>query len=305
MKTLAVIRITLAPSEADRIQGELECLDITPVLWQEEQCPARIEVYPPSPQEADDLAATLRQQVAEWLPAEDFDVSVDSLPDADWLEFWRHSFHAERVTPRILVKPTWEEAGPDAPECIIEVDPGLTFGSGHHPTTRQCLRWLDALSATHRGRAVLDLGCGSGILSIAAAKLGYAPVVALDHDPLAVEKTLEHAESNGVGGRIHAFAADVTALDRNVSGDIVIANILACVLLEGAVPIAGTVSHAPDAVLFLCGITPEQVPAVTEAFAAEGFLVVETVDEGEWTHLRMARTLPLEGCHPTRPAQRP
>ncbi|MCJ8330176.1 MAG: 50S ribosomal protein L11 methyltransferase [Lentisphaeria bacterium] len=111
----------------------------------------------------------------------------------DWAESWKKFFHSLQISERILIKPSWEESDSTA-ECIIEIDPGMSFGTGQHGTTSACLQFIDAITAVSIPKSFLDMGCGSGILSIAASKLGIAEISSFDFDPLAVEA----AEKNTV-----------------------------------------------------------------------------------------------------------
>jgi len=137
--------------------------------------------------------------------------------DAGWEDRWR-DFHRPQRVGRLWVGPPWEEPDPDA--VAIVVDPGRAFGTGSHPTTRLCLELLEAEERS----SLLDVGCGSGVLSIAAAKLGFAPVVGLDFDPQAVEATQRNAAANGVA--VEARLADLRS-DDLPPADLVVANIAA------------------------------------------------------------------------------
>lgn len=146
------------------------------------------------------------------------DPTVDGVPEQDWVRLTQQQYAPIAIGPRLWIVPTWcEPPHPDA--IVLRLDPGLAFGTGSHPTTRLCLRWLDAHLRV--GETVLDYGCGSGVLAIAAAKLGAGPVTGLDIDPQALVATRTNAERNGVTVAVlDADAAQVPVCD------VVVANIL-------------------------------------------------------------------------------
>jgi ribosomal protein L11 methyltransferase len=215
---------------------------------------------------------------------------VDCVPDEDWSETWKRFFHAIRVSDRIVVKPSWEPFDPAAASCVIELDPGMSFGTGQHATTQACLRMIDALCGEFPAASFLDIGCGSGILAIAAAKLGCREVTALDCDEIAVRTTRENLIRNGVATDVECRVADASnpALPRTF--DIVTANILADVLVRHAAPIAATVSSRPaGGRLILAGILQSQGGAVRAAYERQGFRVLDAAHAGEWVTLLLGR----------------
>lgn len=210
--------------------------------------------------------------------------AVEEVADQDWGETWKKGLAALTVG-RVHVRPTWI-AGP-APEGTIEVvlDPGMAFGTGTHPTTSLCLAALSDLLAKSRDARVLDVGTGSGLLAIAAAKLGAARVTATDNDPIALAVARENAEANGA-------AIDFTAADvRLIEGayDVVVANILANTLVELAPALAARL--APGGVVLLSGILAPQEDEVRRAYVALGLAPVAGGDrrDGEWSLLALER----------------
>jgi ribosomal protein L11 methyltransferase len=203
--------------------------------------------------DADVLTACLAQALPD-APAPRFEV----LPDKPWEREWLKDFKPMRFGRRLWVCPGGLPAG--AADAIrIELDPGLAFGTGTHPTTALCLEWLDGQEIA--GRAVVDYGCGSGILAIAAAKLGAGSVVAMDIDPQALIATHQNAERNGVSACI-----DVTCNPLLTAGsaDLVLANILAGPLVELAPRFAQVLR--PGGHLALSGLLLEQADTVTSAY---------------------------------------
>lgn len=202
------------------------------------------------------------------------------LEDKDWERAWMDNFHPMRFGERLWICPSWCE--PPAPEAVnILLDPGLAFGTGTHPTTSLCLTWLDSQRLS--GCTVIDYGCGSGILAIAAALLGAERVFAIDNDPQALLATRDNAERNHVDARIHACLPD--ALDDALAGaqaDVLVANILAGPLIALAPRFASLTR--PTGSLALSGILNEQADAVASAYAAD-FTLHAPQQLEDWTRL--------------------
>ncbi len=214
---------------------------------------------------------------------------IRELPVEDWAETWKKFFHAEKVSARIWIKPSWETCPAPRGDIVIEMDPGMSFGTGQHGTTRGCLEMIDLLAETHPGATFADLGCGSGILAIAAAKLGYTKLVALDNDPLAVRIARENAELNGVANQIRFMTGDVAAAGLESTCDLVVANILATVLIANAKVLTSFLAPSPEARIILSGILNPQAPDVQAAFEAENMMTLESIQRGEWTTLCMKK----------------
>ncbi|MGI8714284.1 MAG: 50S ribosomal protein L11 methyltransferase [Solirubrobacteraceae bacterium] len=201
--------------------------------------------------------------------------------DDDWSERWR-SFHRPLVLgDRLTVRPPWEPPGDTALDVVI--DPAQAFGTGAHATTRLCLElMLDRFGACGRAPgSFADVGCGSGVLAIVAAKLGYAPVTALDYDPAAVAATDENAQRNRVALRGQRF--DLRH-EQVPAADLVAANVLAGPLIEWA---HAQRQLAPE--LILSGILSAEADRVAGAFAACGYDERDRRTRAEWTALRMSR----------------
>ena len=188
---------------------------------------------------------------------------IERLEDRPWERIWLDDFHPTRFGRRLWVCPQGQPA-PDPEGIIVDLDPGLAFGTGHHPTTALCLEWLD--SAKLAGRTLLDYGCGSGILAIAALKLGAAHAIALDHDPQAIEATRRNAEANRVAEcLLPCQPDDLERLGARLPVDLVIANILAGPLVELSPTLLRHVRPGGD--LVLSGVLADQVASVTAAYA--------------------------------------
>lgn len=196
-------------------------------------------------------------------------VSVAPVPEQDWVRLTQSQFEPVRITPDFWIVPTWHEPPAEA-RRLIRLDPGLAFGTGTHPTTRMCLRWIAGHDCN--GRRVLDYGCGSGILAIAAAKFGAAPVEAVDIDPAAVESTRANAQANHV--------QLLAGLPDQASGeyDLVLANILASPLKVLAPLLCAHIR--PGGQLVLAGIVERQAAELAAAYAPWVPLTVADQEDG-------------------------
>ena len=216
--------------------------------------------------------------------------SVRDMPAEDWSETWKKFFHTEKVSDRIWIKPSWEPCEAAPSDIIVEIDPGMSFGTGQHGTTRGCLQMMDRIAGQGTTLSLADIGCGSGILAIAAAKLGFRDLVALDNDPDAVRIARENALLNAVADQIRFLTGDCAALGLTGTHDIVVANILATVLIENARSLSGVMAPSPSARMVLSGILNPQAGSVRTAYEALGLIVVDSVQLGEWTTLCLKRS---------------
>lgn len=213
-----------------------------------------------------------------------------ALPEAEWRDAWKKYFHVTRVTPRIVVVPSWEQHTPAPGEVVIDLDPGMAFGTGTHASTRLVLAALDRLAADGAAPTrVLDVGAGSGILAIAAAKLWpAATALAIDNDPIAVAACAENVAANRVADRVRCAGTPV----EDVAGawPLVLANIQAHVLRALADALAARV--APGGTLVLSGLLTPQAPAVADEYVARGLRLValdESPDDAAWSSAILAR----------------
>jgi ribosomal protein L11 methyltransferase len=196
-----------------------------------------------------------------------------TLRDRDWVREWSRGLQPQCFADRLWVVPR-EQQAPEAATCVVHMDPGLAFGSGTHETTRLCLEWL--VQQDLRGRTVLDYGCGSGLLGIAALKCGAARVVACDNDPQAVQVTRDNARRNDVTDRLTVGLPDEIAAH---SGDILLANILLEALLGYAEHFARCV--LPGGQLVLSGVLFDQLATLLQAYEAD-FEDFDVRRIGEW-----------------------
>ena len=200
----------------------------------------------------------------------------------EWENSWKDFFDVLRVGSRIVVCPTWREHSPLAGDVIVRLDPGMAFGTGHHPTTRMCLEAIDRILTP--GDTVLDLGCGSGILSIAAAKLGAGKVVGLEIDTKAVGVGQANADLNGVSHMVDIVHGTLPSPKAPIgSFDLVAANISARVIEDLASHLVR--SLAPGGTLLASGIIDKHVPNVVASLKSCGAVIDEQFVDGDWVAL--------------------
>src|SRR5690606_5929861 len=250
-------------------------------LWQQ----TRVTGMFPADADVDGIRAVLLAALElEHLPPH----RVEILEDRDWTREWLKDFRPLRFGERLWVVPT-AYTPPEPAAVNLVLDPGLAFGTGTHPTTALCLEWLDAQARRDAlGGRVLDYGCGSGILTVAAALLGATHVIATDIDPQALTATRDNAARNGVIGRVSLCLPE--GLDAACAGetvDMVVANILARPLVELAAPIAARLG--PGGHIALAGLLRSQADEVIAAYRAQGIaLAIEAEREG-WVRLAGSR----------------
>ena len=244
----------------------------------------------------DDSAATvLRIREGLWFLSRIYtlpDPVIRDLDEQDWANAWKVSYAPLPVGERLIIVPAWL-ADDEATHTIaggrlpVILDPGMAFGTGLHPSTRLCMAALER--AVRPGDAVLDVGCGSGVLSIAAGRLGATEILATDIDPIAVEATVENCQRNGLAHLVHARAGSLPARDERPGGwPVIVANILAEVIVflldEGMADLL-----AADGVLIMSGIIEPRAVDVLAALERHQMRLVERVEEGDWVALAARR----------------
>lgn len=224
-----------------------------------------------------DMAPILTALQGSHLLEQGFAYKIEQIEDKDWEREWMDNFHPMKFGKRLWICPTWREI-PEPDAVNVMLDPGLAFGTGTHPTTALCLEWLDSLDL--EGKTVIDFGCGSGILAIAALKLGAKSAVGIDIDPQAILASRNNAEANGVADRLQLFLSDDKPA--NLKADVVVANILAGPLKE----LYPVISQLPKAQgnLGLSGILASQAQSVCEAYA-QTFELEPVVEREEWCRI--------------------
>ena len=203
--------------------------------------------------------------------------------EEDWAEAWKSHFPVLRVGRRLVIKPTWREHEPAAGDVVIALDPGMAFGTGLHPTTRLCLAAIEELADRGgvQGKRVLDVGCGSGILGIAAVLLGAESVLAVDTDPIAIEATEANAALNSLQASISARRGSVPT--NSAAFDVVLANLIASLLVDLSSELRESVVMGGR--LIASGIFVDREGEVQSAFEGIGLRVVNRWSEGEWVAL--------------------
>jgi ribosomal protein L11 methyltransferase len=216
---------------------------------------------------------------------------IQALAEEDWANAWKQHYRPTRVGQRLLIVPSWQadDLGPTAldqagqPLLPVILDPGMAFGTGLHPSTRLCMRALE--QHLRPGEAVLDVGCGSGVLSITAARLGAAAVLATDIDPIAIAATVENCQRNGVAARVVAREGSLPERAEQPAGwPVIVANILADVIVQ--LLVAGMQRLlAEDGRLIVSGIIEPRAADVEAALDQAGLRLVERIVEGDWVAL--------------------
>lgn len=212
------------------------------------------------------------------------EIIAKPIQQQDWATSWREFFGVVDTGGRVVVVPTWIEHQAAPGQMVIRLDPGQAFGTGHHETTRLCLRALE--DAITPGCSVLDVGTGSGILAIGAALLGAGPILGIDIDPIATKVALENLAENGMAGRID-IETGVLAADHPVRFDVVVANINRDANLGLAATFANVVQ--PGGTLLLSGILAEDAAKVRAAMTAQGFALMQMRHERDWCLLGFIR----------------
>lgn len=211
------------------------------------------------------------------LIATDFAYKIEQLEDKDWEREWMDNFHPMRFGRRLWICPSWHEA-PEPNAVNVLLDPGLAFGTGTHPTTSLCLEWLDGQDLV--GKTVIDFGCGSGILSIAALKLGAVKVIGIDIDPQAILASRDNAERNGVSGDLELYLPQDQP--QNIQADVVVANILAGPLRELSPVIKSLVKNGGD--LAISGVLESQAQDVATYYSDE-ITLDPVIGREEWCRI--------------------
>jgi len=222
------------------------------------------------------------QDIARHLPAGSLKISCRSILQQDWAHCWKRHFKPIEIGTGLLIRPTWSRRRPAKGQALVEIDPGLSFGTGQHPTTAFCLRKLVALRNKQAHQSFLDIGTGSGILAIAAAKLGYSSIDAFDFDPDAVTVARANARANHVSSAINFQRQDLAKLPMTNAPkyDVVCANLIANLLLSHQKRLL--VRLKPGGILVLAGILSKEFSAVQKAYEQAGLTMTSARTEKEW-----------------------
>lgn len=269
-------------------------IDILPELPPDDGV-AYISCYVDDRIDVKDLCVYIQEQLEEmstYMSVGDGKISIGETDDKDWMNRWKDFFHPFRLEDNIVIQPTWTESADVKPEdIVVYIDPGTAFGTGSHETTRLCITNLKKYIKPNGSTEVLDAGCGSGILSIIAMKLGTKKVYGIDIDELAVQASIENLELNQIPKEQYKIVQGDVIGDREFAEsvarigqfDIVVANILADVII----PLAGVIRPfmKEDGVFITSGIIDDKEEAVKQALIENGFEIVDTIYLGEWVSI--------------------
>lgn len=275
------ISLRVKPEFAD-ILGEALIARGSVGVWEEE--PGWVTAYFPATADPRTVKALLEEMSVSFGQG---DCVISPVSDQDWIATWKASVVPLRVTPRLVIVPSWQTYRPEPVERIVVLDPGMAFGTGHHETTRMCLDLLDEHLQTKPASRVLDLGTGSGILAIAAVRLGAKQVVASDTDPVACETAARNTAANEVSELVTVVDAEEGW--RHGPYDVIVANLTAEGLSHLMPQIAGCL--APDGTAILSGILASREAVVSDSLAAANLNAARRFEAGEWVALKVTSRL--------------
>ncbi|EJN6827109.1 ribosomal protein L11 methyltransferase [Vibrio cidicii] len=224
-----------------------------------------------------DTQLIMSQIKASNMLVDGFAYKVEQLEDKDWEREWMDNFHPMKFGERLWICPSWRDI-PDPSAVNVMLDPGLAFGTGTHPTTALCLQWLESLDLS--GKTVIDFGCGSGILAIAAIKLGAEKVIGIDIDPQALLASKDNAQRNGVAEQLEVYLPQDQP--EGLLADVVVANILAAPLRELSSIITGLVK--PNGLLAMSGVLDTQAEDVANHYR-DAFHIDPIIEQSEWCRI--------------------
>ncbi len=216
-------------------------------------------------------------------------MTTEIIADPDWGEQWKKYFKPIRVCKNIVVKPTWERYAPASRDIVVEIDPGMAFGTGQHASTRLCMEAIEDIILMDRSVAewkVLDVGCGTGILGITAAKMGARDVICIDNDPKATQIAAENAQVNDVEACLHILNKDAATIAE--PRNLIIANLTSKLLMKLHARLVKLL--LPDGYLIISGIIEQDRPAIEEHFCALPLACHKVLTEKEWVCYVLRKT---------------
>lgn len=274
MKNYKVFKIYSKPFQPDLISSLLWELEITGITEEENH----IIVF------ADGKAAVNEERIKKYLEKlksekllNDFSIVSESLPEKNWNELWEKGREVMKVSDKFVIKPTFKDYKAQPGEIVLSIDPKMSFGTGEHQSTKLVLRLLEKY--VHPGMRLLDVGSGTGILSIAAIKLGSAEAVAVDSDERCYENCKENCELNSVTGKVKIVTGEISEIKGN-NFDLIIANIQKNVLLDIADQVKEKIK--PNGIVILSGLLIKDKKDIEDHYAKAGFENVETKTMDEW-----------------------
>lgn len=261
--------------------------DYTDIPLEEETDTVTVKAWLPTDEDLPNKLEQLRlhmDELSQFLDKGSGTINCCEIQDEDWANNWKQYFHPEKIGERIVVKPSWEDYTPINDEIVIELDPGMAFGTGTHATTSMCIQLLEEYIKPDM--KVFDVGTGSGILAIAAAKLGAGEIQAADYDPVAVEVAKENIAENKENGHIAIFQSDLL---KNMTGsaDVIIANIIADIIIRMFDDVDTKLN--PHGVILTSGIIADRIPEVIEKAERQGFVVDKMNEKAGWAAIIFRR----------------
>jgi len=271
--------------DPNEIRRQLESLDLPDYadwrILERYDGDVTVKAYFNQEYDPDGLAAEIKERLgsfSQYLDVGKGFAGYETVDDEDWSEAWKKYYKPFHISKSVVIKPSWEEYAANESEIVIELDPGMAFGTGTHETTRLCAQMLEAY--VKEGDHVLDVGCGTGILSIIASKLGASHVDAVDIDEVAVRVTEENCAANRVSQTVSVYKGVLSDLPK-VKADVIVANIIADVVIGLSGIVGGYLKK--DGILIASGIIRERKQEVIDAYNDKGFELVSTDEMGEWT----------------------
>ena len=286
-ESIISVCVNTSPFAEDLVSALLESVfESAPSVWSDlDANKSKVTVY----LEREDITKIEEELIRQGINAIDesgFDVGegvweIKPVKREDWSQSWKRHFHPIDVSNRLLVKPEWEEVKAKSGQIVVTLNPGLSFGTGHHPTTLFCLKQLAEHAPNNEQRSFLDAGSGSGILAISAAKLGFSQVVAWDFDPQAVRVARENAKQNNLDGELSFDVKDLTQMTTGGQKfDVICANLIYDLLIDESEKLISWT--ASDGCLILAGILKEQFSLVRDTFCRAGMKMIDNEVCGEW-----------------------
>ncbi len=280
-------KLTDASGNPELTQEFIAAQDVAFSSWSDDESgQTQYTIYCADEGEAEEVASGLRALIPDWkrVGLSINNIQTVELAKEEWSEVWKKFFDIIHLSPRLVIRPSWLAYEPTPGQVVVDIDPGMSFGTGRHATTSYCLRIMDKLAGSSPDCSLLDAGSGSGILSIAAAKLGYAPIDAFDNDPLAVKVAMENFAINRLPvNAVNISTADVAAYRSSRDGyHLVAANILGVVLEQHLSRLVSFVRAS--GYLILAGTLQAEFSRLASRLQREyGMELVDSQNENEWT----------------------
>lgn len=238
-----------------------------------------IKAYFPDDEYLDEIISNIKNQIkrSSFIDDKDIQITLTLLDDNDWAESWKKHYKPFKIGPNILIKPSWENVEIEDGNILIELDPGMAFGTGTHETTWMCTEAIEKY--IKKGDTLYDIGCGSGILSIVAVKLGAEKVVGVDLDPISVKTSRENILINNVENNIEIREGNLLEVV-DEKADIIVSNIIAEVIAKMSKDLKRYIKD--DGIFIASGIILEKISLVEDALKESGFEILEIVKKNEW-----------------------